>query len=58
MNNVEVCEYQTTEGKAPLTEWLASVRDGAPAPALLPDWIGSRRDCSVIGRMSAVASVN
>ena len=29
MNNVEVREYQTTEGKAPLTEWLASLRDGA-----------------------------
>jgi len=28
MNNVEVREYQTTEGKAPLTEWLASLRDG------------------------------
>jgi putative addiction module killer protein len=29
MSNVEVREYQTTEGKAPLTEWLESLRDGA-----------------------------
>jgi hypothetical protein len=29
MNDVEVREYQTTDGKAPLTEWLASLRDGA-----------------------------
>jgi len=35
MNNVEVREYQTTEGKAPLTEWLASVRDGATRARVL-----------------------
>jgi len=29
MNNVAVREYQTVEGKTPLTEWLASLRDGA-----------------------------
>jgi putative addiction module killer protein len=26
---VEVREYQTAEGKIPLTEWLESLRDGA-----------------------------
>jgi putative addiction module killer protein len=28
MNDLEVREYQTTEGKVPLTEWLVSLRDG------------------------------
>ena len=29
MASVEVREYQTAEGKSPLTEWLEDLRDGA-----------------------------
>jgi len=29
MASVEVREYQTAEGKTPLTEWLQGLRDGA-----------------------------
>ena len=28
MSNLEVREYQTAEGKIPLTEWLRGLRDG------------------------------
>ena len=28
MANVEILEYQTAEGKTPLTEWLQGLRDG------------------------------
>jgi putative component of toxin-antitoxin plasmid stabilization module len=58
MNNVEVCEYQTTEGKAPLTEWLASLRDGATRAHITARLDRLKAGYSVIGRMWAVASAN
>ena len=59
MASVEVREYQTAEGKSPLTEWLEDLRDGATRARIVArlDRLKAKA-CSATGRPLAAESVN